>query len=74
MRGSLRDQLVHPDLRLKRSRDQFQPLVSPAERSRTESGMESARLTLWVTSAMFRSEGRKIPSVPSLTLCVTKGL
>lgn len=79
MRGSLRDQLERPDLRLKRSRDQFQALVSPAGRSlgyamTTESGMESNRPTMWVTSATFRSEGRKIPSVPLLTLCVTKDL
>lgn len=69
--------MEHPGLRLKRSRDQRQALVSPAGRSlgcvmTTESGMESDHPTTWVTLATFKSEGREAPSVPLLTLCVTK--
>lgn len=79
MRGSLRDQVEHPGLRLKRSRDQVQALGSPAGRSlgcamTTELGMESDRPTMLVTLAMFKLEGREVPSVPLLTLCVTKDL
>lgn len=79
MTGSLRDQLGHLGLRSKRSRDQFQALVSPAGRSpgyamTTELGMESNRLMMSVTLATFRLEGRKSLSAPSLILCVIRDL
>ncbi len=79
MRGSLRDQVEHPGLRLKRSKDQLRALVSPTGRrlgcvTTTESGTESDRPTTWGTSATFRLEGREAPSVPLLNPFVTKDL
>lgn len=70
-RGSLRDQGDLPGLRLKRSRDQPQAPVSPPGRilgcvTTTESGT--------VTLAMFKLEGKEVPSAPLLSPCVTKDL
>lgn len=75
MRGSLRDQVEHPGLRLKRSKDQLQAPVSPAGRSpgcEMTTEMEIDRPTAWATSATFKLEGMEVPSVPLRTLCVTK--
>lgn len=78
MRGSLRDQVEHPGLRLKRSRDQLQAPGSPAGRSlgcvmTTESETENDRPTTWVTLDTFKLR-REVLSVPLLTPCGTRGL
>ena len=75
MRGRLRDQVEHQGLRLKRSKDQLQAPVSPAGRSlgcEMTTEMQKGHPTAWVTSATFKLEGTEVPSVPLLTLCVTK--
>lgn len=78
MTGRVRDQVERLGLRLKKSRDWVQALLSPAGRSlgcvmTAESGMESGRLTTWVTSVTFKSE-REVLSAPLLTPCGTRGL
>lgn len=75
MKGHLRDQVEHPGLRLKRSKDQLQAPVSLAGRSlgcEMTTEMQKGHPRAWVTSVMFKLEGTELPSVPLLTLCVTK--
>lgn len=79
MRGSLRDKVEHPDLRLKRSRYHLLDLFSPTGRILVcvvtpELGMVSERPTMWETSGTVMLEGKEVHSVLLLTHCVTSDL
>lgn len=73
MTGSLRERC--PGLKSKRSREQSPALVHPPGRKAyaPTTGLRTgtSHRTMWPTSATFRS-GTRIPSVPTLKLCVIR--